>query len=293
MAEGDNWVLADNLRPGFDLDLLVLALNRNNIAYRLVEQDEGHELWLDKEECQSDVQQLIVQIQKMSTAEKAMNTDRPKGLDALSLYIARVPVTLITLLLGVLGFFLVSYWPDRVHLLTFVDFTLSKGNGLQFVPVEKTFATGEYWRFVTPAFLHFGIFHVVFNTLWLWEFGRRVELLSGRSAYLVLMLALASGSNAGQYLWDGPVLFGGLSGVVYGLVGYVWIRNRIAPNPLLNVQPGIIYMLIAWLLICLFGIVDLLMSGGVANGAHVCGLLIGMLAGAVAGRQKSPRHNDR
>lgn len=288
MAEGDNWVLASNLAAGFDLDLLVLALNRNNIVYRLIEQGEGHELWLDKAQRQADVQQLIGQIEKMSVVEKALNTDRPKGADSLRLYFTRVPVTLITLMLGVLGFFLVSYQPTVVHLLTFVDFTLKNGNGLQFIPVEKTFAAGEYWRFVTPAFLHFGIFHVVFNSLWLWEFGRRVELLSGRSAYLVLILALASGSNAGQYLWDGPVLFGGLSGVVYGLVGYVWIRNRIAPTPLLNVQPGIIYMLIGWLLICLFGIVDLFISGGVANGAHVSGLLIGMLAGAFAGRQKQP-----
>ncbi len=286
MAEGDEWVLAFNLEAGFDLDLLVLALNRSHIVYRIVEKGQGHELWLASSQSQVDVHALISQIQKISVDEQALNSDRPKGLDSLYLYFTRVPVTLITLLLGVLGFFLVSYWPDNVHLLTFVNFTLSD-DGLQFVPVEKTFATGEYWRFITPAFLHFGIFHLVFNVLWLWEFGRRVELLSGRLAYLVLMLALASGSNAGQYVWDGPVLFGGLSGVVYGLVGYVWIRNRIAPNPLLNVQPGIIYMLIAWLLICLFGVVDLLMSGGVANGAHVCGLLIGMLAGVMAGRQKA------
>ncbi|OUS15985.1 hypothetical protein A9Q88_09375 [Gammaproteobacteria bacterium 50_400_T64] len=265
---------------------MVLALNRNNIVYRLVEQGEGHELWLDKGRRQADVQQLIAQIQEMAVVENALNTGKPEGADSLRFYFTRVPVTLITLILGVLGFFLVSYKQDVVHLLTFVDFTLVNGKGPQFVPVEETFASGEYWRFVTPAFLHFGIFHVVFNSLWLWEFGRRVELVSGRSAYLVLMLTLASGSNAGQYLWDGPVLFGGLSGVVYGLVGYVWIRNRIAPQPVLNVQPGIIYMLIGWLLVCLFGIVDVFINGGVANGAHVSGLLIGMLAGALAGRQK-------
>ncbi len=284
MADSDNWVLASHLAAGFDLDLLVLALNRNNIVYRLIEQGEGHELWLDKGQRQADVQQLVDQIEKMAVVEKALNKGRPKGVGSMR----RVPVTLITLILGVLGFFLVSYKQDIVHWLTFVDFTLTNDKGPQFIPVEKSFAAGEYWRLVTPAFLHFGIFHVVFNSLWLWEFGRRVELVSGRSAYLVLMLALASGSNAGQYLWDGPVLFGGLSGVVYGLVGYVWIRNRIAPNPLLNVQPGIIYVLIGWLLICLFGIVDVFISGGVANGAHVSGLLIGMLAGALAGRQKQP-----
>ncbi len=287
MAEEENWVLASSLAAEFDLDLLVLALNRNNINYRLIERGEIHELWLDKDQRQADVQQLIDQIQNMTVVSTALDASMPKGAESARLYLTRVPVTIITLVLGVLGYLAVSYFPDSVHLMTFVDFTLTNNNGPQFIPIEKTFAEGEYWRFVTPAFLHFGIFHVVFNSLWLWEFGRRVELISGRSAYLVLMLALASGSNAGQYLWDGPVLFGGLSGVVYGLVGYVWIRHKVAPNPVLNVQPGIIYMLIGWLLICLFGIVDVFISGGVANGAHVSGLLIGMLAGALAGRQKS------
>ncbi|MBL4780880.1 MAG: rhomboid family intramembrane serine protease [Porticoccaceae bacterium] len=287
MADGDKWLAAAKLSTGFDLDLLVLALNRKNIAYRLVESDEGHELWLDQSQGLAEVEQLIAHIQQMTVVEKTVNADRPKGVGLLSVYLSRVPVTLFTLALGVLGFLLVNYQPDSVHLFTFVDFSLANGRGPVFVPLEKSVAAGEYWRFVSPAFLHFGIFHVVFNSLWLWEFGRRVELVSGRSAYLVLMLALASGSNAGQYLWDGPVLFGGLSGVVYGLVGYVWVRNRLAPNPLLNVQPGIIYMLIGWLLICLFGIVDLFINGGVANGAHVSGLLIGMLAGAFAVRQKS------
>ena len=285
MADGKNWTLGSNLAAGFDLDLLVLGLNRNNITYRLVEKGEEHELWLDGPERQADARQLIAQIQKMTVVSTALDASTARGAESAALYFTRVPVTIITLILGVLGYLAVSYFPDTVHLITFVDFTLPNGRGPQFIPIEKTFSEGEYWRFVTPAFLHFGIFHVVFNSLWLWEFGRRVELLSGRSAYLVLMLALASGSNAGQYLWDGPVLFGGLSGVVYGLVGYVWIRHKVAPNPLLNVQPGIIYMLIGWLLICLFGIVDVFINGGVANGAHVSGLLIGMAAGALAGRQ--------
>ena len=286
MSDADNWVLAAHLAEGFDLDLLVLALNRNNIAYRIVEQAQGHQLWLDTDEQQTAVQGLIAQIQKIALATEIIDTKRPKGAEAVRLYFTRVPVTLVTLILGVLGFFLVSYLPSTVHLLTFLDFSLAGGKGPQFLSMEETFTAGEYWRFVTPVFLHFGIFHIVFNSLWLWEFGRRVELVSGRSAYLVLMLTLASGSNAGQYLWDGPVLFGGLSGVVYGLVGYVWVRNRVAPQPVLNVQPSIIYMLIGWLLVCLFGIVDVFINGGVANGAHVSGLLIGMLAGALAGRQK-------
>jgi len=287
MTEDDNWVLASHLPAGFDLDLLVLALNRNNIAYRLVEQGEGHELWLESAQHQTDVQHLITQIEKMTVVEKAHDAVRPKGVASFRVYCKQVPITLITLLLGGLGFLVVSFLPDMVHIFSFVDFTQTKVSGRQFVPFEKTFSEGQYWRFITPAFLHFGIFHIVFNSIFLWEFGRRVELISRRAAYLVLMLVLVSGSNVGQYLWDGPVLFGGLSGVVYGLLGYVWIRNYLAPKPVFNVPPGLIIVFLISFLVNLFGIVDLFIQGGVANGAHVSGLLIGMLAGALAGRAKS------
>jgi len=286
MAEDDNWVLASDLAAGFDLDLLVLALNRNNIVYRLVEQGEGHELWLDKGQRQADVQQLIGQIEKMSVVEKTLNTDRPKGVDSLRLYFTRVPVTLIILVFGGLGFLLEAYFPDTIHIFSFVDFTGNQVSGRQFISFEKTYSDGQYWRLITPAFIHFGAFHVIFNSIFLWEFGRRVELVSNRANYITLMLLLASGSNAGQYLWDGPVLFGGLSGVVYGLVGYVWVCNHLAPKLIFNVPPGLFVVFLISLLAGLFGIVDVFIQGGVANGAHVAGLLIGMLAGAFAGRQK-------
>jgi len=286
MADGDNWVSAGTLAAGFDLDLLVLALNRNNIVYRLVEQGEGHELWLDKGQRQADVQQLIAQIQKMAVIEKALNTGKPKGADSLSFYFTRVPVTLITLLLGLLGFLLVIYRSEAVHLFSFLDFTKTQSGGRQFIPFAKSFAAGEYWRFITPTFLHFNLFHIISNSIFIWEFGRRVELVSNRTNYLTLMLILALGSNVGQYLWDGPVLFGGLSGVLYGLVGYVWVCNRLASKPLFDVPSGLFVVFLVSFLASLFGIVDVFISGGVANGAHVSGLLIGMLAGALAGRQK-------
>ena len=86
-------------------------------------------------------------------------------------------------------------------------------------------------------------------------------------------------------------IFGGLSGLVYGLLGYVWVRNMIAPHPLLRVPPGIIGLMLAWLVICALGIVDLFLDGGVANSAHVVGLLMGMLFGGVAGLGNKGREN--
>ena len=143
--------------------------------------------------------------------------------------------------------------------------------------------THQYWRFITPVFLHFGIFHLAFNGLWIWELGRRIETGIGSLHLLGIILVSAVASNFGQYLWAGPSLFGGMSGVLYALLGYLWIRNLIAPNPILSLPKGIIGFMLAWLVFCMTGLVNLVMSGNIANAAHASGLLVGMLVGAVFG----------
>ena len=69
----------------------------------------------------------------------------------------------------------------------------------------------------------------------------------GGSLHLLLVvLVTALISNAGQYLWEGPSLFGGLSGVLYGLLGYLWVFNRLAPAPVLALPKGVIGFMLAW-----------------------------------------------
>lgn len=78
-------------------------------------------------------------------------------------------------------------------------------------------------------------------------------------------------------------MFGGMSGVVYALVGFIWIRHKIAPHPLFAVAPGIIGFMLFWLVFCMTGIVDVFIDGSVANAAHLGGLISGMLLGAASG----------
>jgi len=94
---------------------------------------------------------------------------------------------------------------------------------------------------------------------------------------------MAVASNLGQYLWSGPSLFGGMSGVVYGLLGYVWIRHKVSPRPQLAIPPGLLGFMLFWLLLGMSGIIDLLMSGSIANAAHAVGLVTGMILGGWAG----------
>lgn len=190
-----------------------------------------------------------------------------------------VPVTSGLLLLSIAGFFLVYLdmplsW---VSGLTYLPFSIDRG-GPSFDGMH-----GEYWRLVTPVFLHFSWLHIVFNALWTWEFGHRIERTLGSGWLLFLFLAIAVISNTSQFSAGGPSIFGGMSGVVYGLLGFSWVGARLQPRWLFAPPPGLMLFMIGWLLICLFGIVEVLGFGAIANAAHVGGLLAGAALGAIAG----------
>ena len=141
----------------------------------------------------------------------------------------------------------------------------------------------QYWRLITPAFLHFGWLHITFNMLWLWELGSRVERATGSFNVLGLFVVIALVSNVSQYQFGGPGLFGGMSGVVYGLLGFSWVAPLLQPGWAIQPPRAIMLFMVGWLLLCLFGVVEVLGFGAIANAAHVGGLLCGAALGAVFG----------
>jgi GlpG protein len=135
---------------------------------------------------------------------------------------------------------------------------------------------GQIWRLITPIFLHFGIIHLLFNMLWLYDLGSTVERRFGTGYYALMVLALAVVPNISQYLVGGPA-FGGMSGVVFGLLGYVWIRGKYDPGSGLFLHPQTVTIMIIWYFLGLSGFI-----GGIANTAHTAGLVLGMIWGYVA-----------
>jgi GlpG protein len=131
-------------------------------------------------------------------------------------------------------------------------------------------------RLLGPALFHFSWLHIVFNTMWWWQLGGSVERTLGKGALINLFLITALVSNLGQFMVSGPN-FGGLSGVVYGLVGYVWWYGWLAPEKGLMISKPIIGFLLFWLLL---GYADVL-PVNMANTAHLLGLVSGCLLAAV------------
>ena len=135
---------------------------------------------------------------------------------------------------------------------------------------------GQYWRLVTPIFLHFSIFHIVFNMLWVWELGRLIEWRQGMAVLGLVTLATSIVSNLAQYFVSGPV-FGGMSGVIYGYFGYVWIQSLANPNFGVRLNPAVVKLMLGWFLICWSGILEKLFGLGIANTAHTAGLIGGII----------------
>lgn len=128
----------------------------------------------------------------------------------------------------------------------------------------------EPWRLIGPALFHFSWLHVVFNTMWWWQIGGSVEKILGKGELIQLFLLSAIVSNLGQFLVSGPN-FGGLSGVVYALVGYAWWAGWLAPEKGLSLSKPIVGFLLVWLLL---GYTDA-MPVNMANTAHLLGLICG------------------
>ena len=269
---------------GRDLLGFTRLLRRLQIRHRVVEEGDSQVLWVLDPARVEETRSLYERYPDGDPRGEVQAQRGPRSFGLLA-QLKASPVSAvflaITLLLG-----LATELGDNlawIHSLTLQEFRLIDAEHIAFLDLDASLARGEWWRLVTPIFLHFGLLHLAMNALWYWELGRRIEFRQGGLMLLLLTLVFAAGSNLVQYAWTGPALFGGLSGVLYGLLGHCWLFQWLAPNPAYRMPRGVVAMMLIWLVICLAGIFDLLGFGSIANGAHVGGLVLGCLTGLLGG----------
>lgn len=156
-------------------------------------------------------------------------------------------------------------------------------------PMFQKIREGEYWRLFTPVLLHGSILHILFNMAWVWILLPPIEARLPKWKILLLLLLLGVLPNIAQYLISGPY-FLGFSGIVVGLVGFIWVRQKMAPWEGYPLQKVVVIFVLVYIL-ALFGleIFSLIqnvvskqpLSANIGNTAHIAGGLIGALLGTL------------
>ena len=193
------------------------------------------------------------------------------------------PVTITVMVICVVVYVISGFGDstERIRSLFIAHYTTS-ATLISYLPGLPQIRSGEVWRLFTPMFIHFSPLHIFFN-LYLFSFlGSMVESRQSRWYLILLMLVISGGSNFAQYVVSGPS-FGGLSGVVYGLVGYVWTREKFSPLSGYVMSRQLLILSVIWLVAGVAGL-----AGNVANVVHAVGIFLGMTVGYFQSRFYRP-----
>jgi GlpG protein len=283
-----NWIVVKKFPLTTDLTHITGFLRERAIQHHIYEEAGEQVVAVNDARMVAPIAQLLDDVAQgrliISQEENVQSHVEDSSIPSLIDQLKMAPVSAVLIILSALGALLVAMDADR-NILRW--FTFQDMNQYTFLPLSESLHAGQIWRFVTPAFLHFGFLHVLFNSLWMWDLGRRLELLLGKRNYILFFIFTAAVSNIAQYRWAPDSLFGGMSGVVYGLVGFIIVSHKLAPNKLTAVPPSVLGFMLFWLVLCMTGVIDYLVGGGIANAAHVGGLLAGAAFAAITVKKSS------
>ena len=190
-----------------------------------------------------------------------------------NIYLPLIVVAVVISLLSNFGSLIAIIEP-----LTFTKISISNQGFISFSSAEQTyFIENQWWRLLTPMFLHFSFAHLAFNCLWIYVLGEKIERIDGKFIFLLLIIFSGIFSNLLQYTWTSSSLFGGLSGVIYGMLGYCLIMEMESNYDRYGLPPGLYLFMVVWLILGFLGILDLFGFGSVANFAHLGGMLSGLM----------------
>lgn len=277
-----------------NLEGFSLWLREQGVSHRITEESGYQVLWLENPEHTEPVLQALERFLSEPEIQQAVNTTARSPVFVGGRWQPsprHAPIVLGVILLALLMAWVTAMGQNQLStLLMFVDpqrydwGTMSE----RVQALSSTLASGQIWRLITPDFLHFSWTHIIFNSVMLWFLGSQIEWFDGRTRLLVLFLVTSLLSNGLQYIVSGP-LFGGLSGVVYGILGYCWLSQRRLPR--FQFPPALITFAVAWMVIGFTPLPEVLGLGRMANEAHLGGFVAGLaLAAILPAQKKAPRN---
>ena len=267
-----NWIVVKKFPLETDLSSVTGYLREQRIAHQIYEERGLQVIAVADPRMVGPISQFLQEIEQgklIIETDTKTQPQAPASSPGFFQQIKEAPVTSLLILCSLVGAILVAIDPDFVLVNWFLFNDMNRPSSLVWLH--------QPWRLFTPAFLHFGVAHVLFNSLWMWDLGRRLEFFLGRFMLILFFLLTAAISNGVQYWWQPHNPFGGMSGVIYALVGFMMISHKLRPNPYTAVPPVVLGTMLFWLVLCMTGALDVLIGGGVANGAHLGGLIAGCL----------------
>jgi len=272
------------LDTGVDLSDFSRWLNGQGVAHRITEESGHQVLWLENPEHATPVLAALARYLEEPGLRAAVEQQNRSPVFVGGRWQPsprHAPMVLGMILLAVVMVLLTAMGTNKMAAaLMFVDprhYDWSTLAG-RLDALSATLAQGQIWRLLTPDFLHFSWSHILFNSVMLWFLGSQVEWFDGRGRLLVLFLGTSIFSNGLQYLVSGP-LFGGLSGVVYGILGYCWLSQRRVPR--FQFPPALVTFSVVWMVIGFTPLTSILGMGQMANEAHLGGFVSGVVLAAI------------
>ena len=267
-----SWVRVADFPASHDLSSLNDWLRQRQYPHRFSIEGDRQVLWTPHAELVEPLEALVRDFEAGVIPTGSSDGRPPKGMELPQIY---APLTLVLLLLSFIGSALYSFGNEFVEHFTFYDRSPFYRSRWAFSAIFE----GQYWRLITPVFLHFGFLHIAFNAMWLWYLGARLEQTFGSLTLLVIVLMTGIISNIAQALVSYPIPFGGMSGVVFGLMGFFWVVSKLQPRPELYMPPALFPIMLILMLISMFGTFDWMSGAAVADTAHFSGLMVGLIGG--------------
>ncbi|MFV8290981.1 rhomboid family intramembrane serine protease [Aerococcus viridans] len=151
--------------------------------------------------------------------------------------------------------------------------------GAKFNPL---IAAGEYWRLITPMFLHIGIVHLLINSITLYYLGSMVENIVGHWRYLMIYLASGLMGNLFSYQFSENIS-AGASTALFGLFAVFLALKNLFPRNRHIQSIGSQYLILVGINL-VFG----MMGSGIDIWGHVGGLVGGFLVTMALIRGEGP-----